>query len=320
MELLKKLTQASAPSGAEDDVREIIKKEAEGKYDEAVTDPLGNLMLIKRGSAENKKKIMAAAHMDEIGVIAKYTDENGFVRFDALGGLDTRYLPGRRVLFTNGAYGVISCEEKEFKDKPSLDKLYIDTCGKKVNTGDAAVFCGSFEERDGIVVSKALVNRAGCYILLRALEKLNGKNEVCLAFTVQEEVGLRGAGPAAYSYEPDYAIAVDVTDTGDTPNAPVAEVRLGSGAAVKIMDRSVLCDAQLRNFMMETAKRNNIPYQAEIMSDGGTDAGRIHVTRAGIKTGGISVPVRYIHSPSETASVSDINNCIELLAATLNEL
>lgn len=325
MELLKKLAQTPSPSGNEENIRNVLREAAKGKCDEMHVDPLGNLTLVKRGSGENKKRIMAAAHMDEIGVIAKHIDKNGFIRFDALGGLYKKQLVGRRVMFMNGTIGVIGCEEEEFDKKPSLDKLYIDTGAgsresSRVSVGDAAVFCGETVIDGNIVISKALDNRAGCYVLLKALDKLNGKNDVYLTFTVQEEVGLRGAGAAAYAAEPDYAIAVDVTDTGDTPKAPVMEVKLGGGAAVKIMDRSVLCDAYLRSFITETAKKHNIPYQAEIMSDGGTDAGRIHLSRAGIKTGGISIPTRYIHSPSEMADMNDITACADLLAAVLNEI
>lgn len=327
MELLKYLTQISGPSGAEDMIRGAIKAEAAGKCDEIITDALGNLILVKKSNAPDKKKIMVAAHMDEIGIIVKHIDQKGFIRFDAVGGVETRRLVGRRISFLNGISGVIGCEEEEFNKKPALDKLFIDVgtlsaekVNEKIKIGDMAVFCGDTVIKKDTVISKALDNRAGCYILLKALSKLNGKNDIYMTFTVQEEVGLRGAGAAAYSIDPDYAIAVDVTDTGDTPNAPIMDVKMGAGAAVKIMDRSVLCDAYLRNFMIETAKRNNIPYQSEIMADGGTDAGRIHITRGGIKTGGLSVPTRYVHSPSEMASISDINACIELLAAVLNEL
>lgn len=327
MELLKYLTQIKGPSGAEDMIRKAINDKVSNKCDEVITDALGNLIVIKRGSAHKKKKIMVAAHMDEIGIIVKRIDKEGFIRFDAVGGLEIRHLVGRRISFLNGVSGVISCEEEEFNKKPSLDKLFIDigslssdNVNEKIKVGDMAVFCGDTLVNDDTVMSKALDNRVGCYILLKALEKVNGKNDIYMTFTVQEEVGLRGAGTAAYSIDPDFAIAVDVTDTGDTPGASVMDVSMGKGAAIKIMDRSVLCDAYLRNFMIETAKRKKIPYQAEIMTDGGTDAGRIHITRGGIKTGGISVPTRYVHSPSEMASISDINACIELLAAVLNEL
>ena len=139
------------------------------------------------------------------------------------------------------------------------------------------------------------------------------ENDLYFVFTTQEEVGLRGAKTAAFAINPDIAVAVDVTDTGDTPSAPIMAIELGKGTAIKVMDRSIMCDADVRTMMIETAKKNKIPYQLEIMTDGGTDAGAIHLTRAGIKTGGISVPTRYVHSPSEMASMSDIENSVKLL-------
>jgi endoglucanase len=248
-------------------------------------------------------------------------DDKGFIRFSSVGGLNTRNLVNERVVFANGTYGVIGAKEEAFKDKPSLDKLYIDIgaenkeeAQKKVSVGDSAVFVGSFIKSGDTVISKALDNRAGCAILLAALSKINeNENDLYFVFTVQEEVGLRGAKTAAFAIEPDIAVAVDVTDTGDTPGAPVMAVEMGKGAAIKVMDRSIMCDASVRAKMVDVAKENNIPYQLEIMTDGGTDAGAIHLTKAGIKTGGISVPTRYIHSPSETSSIKDIENCVNLV-------
>lgn len=324
MRLLEQLTNISGPSGREEKVSEFIKEYAKGKCDKMYTDALGNLTLVKKGGG---KKIMVAAHMDEIGVIAKYVDDKGFIRFEAIGGLNKRELAHRRIMFTNGTWGVIGSEEEAYNEKPEINKLYIDIGAKtkaealeKISIGDMAVFCGEFKICQDTVISKSLDNRAGCYVLLKALEEMNTENEVYFTFTVQEEVGLRGAGPAAYEINPDYSITVDVTDTGDTPSAPVMSVKLGGGAAVKIMDRSVLCDAYLRDFIEKTAKEYDIPYQPEIMTDGGTDAGKIHMIKSGIKSGGISIPTRYIHSPAEMASVNDIKNCVRLLTAVLNEL
>ena len=150
---------------------------------------------------------------------------------------------------------------------------------------------------------------------MRALQRVSGENDLYFCFTAQEEVGLRGARTAAYSIEPDYALAVDVTDTGDTPECEKMAVRMGGGAAVKVMDRSIICDADVRCLLIELAKRNKIPYQLEVMCDGGTDAGAIHTSRGGVKTGGVSIPTRYIHSPSEVASLRDIDACVDMLCA-----
>lgn len=317
-ELLKTLTQINGPSGSEAQVRECIASLAEPYCDEVYTDAMGNLIAHKIGYG---KKIMVSAHMDEIGIIVTDIDGKGFLRFSAIGELNTRNLVNLRVLFENGTAGVIGAQEEEFKDKPELSKLYIDigadsreNAEKLVSIGDTAVFEGRFIQRGETVVSKALDNRAGCAAALNALSKVkDNKNDLYFVFTVQEEVGLRGAKTSAFEIEPDIAVAVDVTDTGDKPKAPVMAVSLGKGTAVKVMDRSVMCDADVRTKMIETAKNNNIPYQLEIMTDGGTDAGAIQLTRAGVKTGGISIPVRYVHSPSETASIKDIESSAELL-------
>lgn len=318
LKLLENLTQINSVSGNEEEIREYISKEAKKYCDELTVDSMGNLIAHKKGGG---KKMMFAAHMDEIGVIAASIDDNGFIRFAAVGGLNTRNLVNLRVRFNNGTEGVIGAKEETFKDKPALSKLYIDIgaankeeAEKRVSVGDTAAFAGGFTACGGRVVSKALDNRAGCAVLLQAMSEIKKcQNDLYFVFTVQEEVGLRGAKTAAFAIEPDVAVAVDVTDTGDTPDAPAMAVKLGGGAAVKVMDRSIMCDAEVRAKMIETAKKNKIPYQLEIMTDGGTDAGAIHLTRAGVKTGGISVPTRYIHSPSEMADTNDIENCVKLI-------
>lgn len=320
MELLEKLTQTNSPSGNEEAVGKVIKEEIKKYCDEITTDALGNLIAHKKGSGN---KIMFAAHMDEIGVIATFIDDKGFIRFSAVGGLYIKNMVHLKVQFPNGTIGVIGSEEESFNKKAEISKLYIDIgaknrqeAEKKVRTGDTAVFVGGYYNSGDTVVSKALDNRVGCYILIEALKKVkSSENDLYFVFTTQEEVGLRGAKTAAFGIEPDFAVAVDVTDTGDTPDAPVMAVNMGKGAAVKVMDRSIMCDSDVRTHIIETAKANKIPYQLEIMTDGGTDAGAIHMTKSGVKTGGISVPTRYIHSPSEMASLADINACIELTAA-----
>lgn len=325
LKLLSEMTQINGVSGNESSIREYIKSNVETYCDEVYTDALGNLIAHKKGSG---KKVMFAAHMDEIGVIVTDIDEKGFIGFSSVGGLNIRKLPHTRVMFSNGTVGIIGDKEKAFKEKPELEKLYIDIgagskkeAEEKVSVGDTAAFCGAFSQCSDKVVSKALDNRAGCAILLKAIEGIKkNDNDLYFVFTVQEEVGLRGARTAAFDIKPDIAVAVDVTDTGDTPDAPNMAVELGKGAAIKVMDRSIMCDADVRVKMIETAKKNNIPYQLEIMTDGGTDAGAIHLTGAGIKTGGISLPTRYIHSPSETASVKDIEYCVDLVYNLAMEL
>lgn len=318
IKILEKLTKINGVSGNEEDVRNFISEEMKKYCDEVYTDAMGNLIAHKKG---NGKKVMLAAHMDEIGIMVTNIDENGFLSFTSMGGLNTPNLSNLRVEFKNGIKGVIGAREEEFRKKASLDKLYIDIgvsskkeAEKLICIGDVAAFDGDFYKKGNTVVSKALDNRAGCAILIGAASMSKTDNDLYFVFTTQEEVGLRGAKTAAFAIEPDIAIAVDVTDTGDTPDAPTMAVKMGGGAAIKVMDRSVICDAEVRTLLIETAKKNKIAYQLEIMTDGGTDAGAIHLTRAGIKTGGVSVPTRYIHSPSEMINTEDLENCTKLIA------
>lgn len=315
MELLKRLTACDAPSGCEKGITNLIKTEVEGVADEVYTDALGNLIVHKKGSG---KRLMFAAHCDEIGIIVTFIDEKGFLRFADVGGLYLRNLVNRKVRFENGIIGVIGTEEEN--EKRSMSKMYIDIgensreeAEKLVSVGDAAVFVGDFFVQGSNVISKALDNRAGCYVLIEALKRVKSENDLYFVFTTQEEVGLRGARTAAYAINPDYALSVDITDTGDTPKCPKMAVKLGEGAAIKVMDYSVITSREVREALIELAKENDVKYQLEIMTEGGTDAGVIHFTRGGIKTGGISIPTRYIHSPSEMISINDLNSCTELL-------
>lgn len=317
MDILKKLTKFDAPSGKEKVLHSFLKSEAEKLGYEVTTDALGSVIAHKKG---NGKKLMIAAHTDEIGVIANYIDDNGFIRFSAIGGLYKKELHKRRVRFENGTVGIIGANDA-FEEKSELNNLFIDIGAKNkeeaekmVKTGDTAVFDGAFSCNGDTVISKALDDRVGCYILLKAMAQIkDSKNDLYFVFTAQEEVGIRGAKTSAYTVMPDFGIVVDVTDTGDTPDAPKSDVKLGGGAAIKVMDRSVLCDDGVVKTLRKLAVDNSIPYTNEIMADGGTDAGAIALTGGGVKAGGISVPVRYIHSPSELASVSDIDACIKLL-------
>lgn len=317
-ELLREMTQINSPSGSENEIRDYIAQKVKSYADEVYTDNMGNLIAHIRGGG---KKIMFAAHMDEIGIVATDIDDNGLIYFSQIGGLNLQNLVNLRVRFLNGTEGVIGARDEAFRDKPSFDKLYVDIGAadkedalKSVKVGDAAAFVGGFSHKGDTVISKALDDRAGCTILIAAMSEIKqSKNDLYFVFTAQEEVGLRGAKTAAFAIEPDMAIAVDVTDTGDLPDVPKMAVAMGKGTAIKVMDRSIICDADIRSRLIELCKANDIPYQLEIMTDGGTDAGAIHLTRAGIKTGGISVPTRYIHSISEMASVSDIENSVKLI-------
>lgn len=311
---------AFGPSGREDQVREAIAAIAGEYIDDVTTDALGNLICRKKG---NGKKVLFAAHMDSIGVVATYIDEKGFIRFSQVGGLFKGDLINIMVRFANGTRGVISYEEKTpFKDL-TLDNLFIDIgakdradAEKQVQIGDFAVFEAPRFEQNGVLCGPYLDNRIGCVTLLRAMEQVGETdNDLYFVFTAQEEVGLRGAGAAAFAVQPDVAIAVDVTDTGDLPErkTPMA-VDMGKGPAVKVMDRSVICTPAVCAALEQAAADCGVATQREILQFGGTDTAALQKTRAGVQAGAVSIPTRYIHSPSEMCAVSDVEDAAKMLA------
>ena len=322
-ELIKTLTQTFGPSGYERKVADTISHLIKGKVDEIRTDALGNLICVKKG---NGKKIMLAAHMDEIGIIVSYIDEKGYLRFGNIGGIPPLMILGQRVVFENGTVGVIWYEEDiDNMKNAKLDKMYIDIgadsrvdAEKLVKVGDMAVFVGETIEQNGKIISKTLDDRIGCAVLIQlALSQPQTDNEIYYVFTTQEEVGLRGAKTAAFGIVPDMALAIDVCDTGDTPSCKPMAVRMGEGPAVKIKDRSVIAHPKVKDMLIRAAKNKNIPYQMEIMLDGGTDAGSIHTTAGGIPSGGVSIPTRFIHDASEMIDMKDVENAVKLLTEFL---
>ncbi|HHY77676.1 MAG TPA: M42 family metallopeptidase [Clostridiales bacterium] len=323
-DLLKRLLETFGPSGHEETIREVIKEEIKDYADEIKVDALGNLIAIKRG---NGKKIMVASHMDEIGIMVTNIDENGFLRFTNIGGVSPSISLYQRVMFADGTMGVVGMEKLDDMKDLALDKMFIDIGAsskeeamKKVNIGDVACFYAPFVQDGDYIMAKSMDDRIGCYVAIEALKALKDcPNEVYFVFTVQEEVGLRGAKTAAYGIDPDMGIAIDVTATGDTPKAKPMDVKMGKGTAIKIKDNSVLAHPTVKNLMIETAKENNIPYQLEILEFGGTDSGAIHLTKSGVPSGVISVPCRYVHSPSEMVSVKDVESSIELLVKVLQK-
>jgi endoglucanase len=222
--------------------------------------------------------------------------------------------------------GAVYYEDKleDMKDL-RFSKMYIDIgasnreeAEKLVKIGYTACFSGEAVKQGDMVISKALDDRSGCAVVVKAIKDLpQTDNEIYFVFTVQEELGLRGAGTAAYSIKPDMAIAVDVTLTGDTPESHPMEVKCGGGPAIKIKDRSVICHPKVRKLLEESAEKIGIPYQLEILESGGSDPGSIHITAGGIPSGAISIPCRYVHSPVETASLKDIENSARLLVEAI---
>ncbi len=320
-QLLRQLTQIVAPSGYEHQIREAIRDLVAPHADEITTDALGNL-IVRKGAKGQGKRIMLAAHMDEIGVMVSHIDENGFARFAPIGGVRPAYCLGGRVRFLNGRVGVINQEKTADPAKvPAFEQMFIDLGSPRhgIQVGDVAAFDRTFEDLGDRVVSKALDDRVGVAVLIRALQNLESTpHEVYFVFSVQEEVGVRGATTAAYHIAPEIGIAVDVTGWGDTPKVPpMVDVKLGQGPAIKIRDRGMLADPRVVQWMTRTAEKAKIPYQREVLLSGSTDARAIQLSRAGVPAGTISIPCRYVHSPSEMIDVRDAENAAALLVALL---
>lgn len=323
--LVRELTSIIGPSSYEEPVVDFIKKTLKNKKDlEIKNDPLGNLIVRKKGKG---KKIMLDAHMDEIGFIVKHIDKNGFLRFSVVGGLFPHNIIENHVLFVNGVEGVISYEDKNFdwKSIPKIDEMFIDIgatdkkdAEKKVHIGLLGGMKPTFVDLGDRISTKSLDDRIGCAILLKlALDDFESENDIYFVFTTQEEVGLRGAKTSAYSVSPDFAIAVDVTGTGDTPESHIFEVKLGMGPAIKVLDYGMVVRKPVIDFMVDVAENNKIPYQLEILRSGSTDGMMIQTNKEGVLTGVVSIPTRYVHSQAEMCDMNDVENSVKLIKEIL---
>jgi putative aminopeptidase FrvX len=324
-ELIRKLVEAWGPSGYEHHVRKLIQAEVAELADEITVDPLGNLIC---RVGEGGPKVMVAAHMDEIGLMATFVEKKtGFLRFSQIGGLNTTTLNGNRVRFEDGTVGVIGAHDP-WNAQSELDDFYIDVSDGNGSTlvqpGSPAAFFRPMEERGTRLIAKSMDDRIACAIAIESMRRLKkGKkkklpNEVYFAFTVQEEVGLRGARPAAYNIDPDVGIALDVTNTGDMAKNVKMAVTLGGGAAIKIHDPGLVVPPAVRDWMIDRAEADGIPYQLELLPGGTTDASGIQTSRAGVPSGCISIPCRFIHTNSETVDMRDVEACVALLTGLLS--
>jgi putative aminopeptidase FrvX len=316
--LIQKLVETTGPSGYESLIREVIQNEI--KPEKGQVDALGNLIVRKGEKLAGGYRIMLAAHMDEIGLIASHIDENGFIRFNSIGGVYPRHLLGGRVRFMNGTEGVIGGDKLETTDKVhSLEHLYIDAGfenekSSTVKVGDVAGFVRPYLDLGNRLVAKSMDDRIGVAILIEVLKKFKpSQHEVVFVFSTQEEVGLRGATTAAYGIDPDLGISVDVTLTGDTPKSSRMAVSLGKGPAIKVRDSGMISDPRVVRWMVETAEKGKIPFQREILEAGSTDARVMQITRAGVPSGCVSIPCRYVHSPSEMVDYRDVENSVKLI-------
>ncbi len=322
-DLIKKLVEVYGPSGREDKIREIIQNEVSSYADEVKIDRMGNLIVHKKG---NGKRVMMAAHLDEIGIAVSYIDKKGFLRFSPVGGIFPDVMLAERIQFENGIVGVIGMEKKEKSEDPlNLNKMYIDIgasskeeAKKMVSIGTIGCFKREFQDNGNRIIAKSLDNRIGCAVLIETLKRVkDAPNDIYFVFTVQEEVGTRGAKTSAFGVSPDAALAVDVTATGDTPEGIKMAVELGKGAAIKIKDWGTITDQRIKNALITLSEEKGISYQLEVLMGGATDAMAIQGTKEGVPSGAISIPSRYIHSPSEMVDVRDVNACVELSVSFL---
>jgi putative aminopeptidase FrvX len=326
--LIQKLVETPGPSGYEAQIRSVVRAEIEPYADELQVDALGNLIARKGKGGADGIKIMLAAHIDEIGVMVTQVDEKGFVRFTTLGGVRPYTCVSGRVRFLNGTSGVIFMEPLEDMTKaPTFEQLYIDIglSGNQdapVKVGDVAVFDRPFLDLGERLVAKSMDDRIGAAVLVETLRQVKDTpHQLFFVFSTQEEVGLRGATTAAFGIDPDLGLSVDVTGSGDTPRRTKVrmEVSLGKGPAIKVRDGGMLADRRVVDWMIRGAERLGLPYQMEILEGGTTDARAMQLTRSGVPAGCLSIPTRYIHSPSEMVDFNDVQQAVQLLVGLVSQ-
>ncbi|MBO5060874.1 MAG: M42 family metallopeptidase [Clostridia bacterium] len=332
--LIEELTNLNGVSGDEGEIRAFIRSQLELYADEIITDTIGNLIALKKG--DGQKRIMLSAHMDEVGFIVSGITDKGFIEFKTVGGIDTRVIISKKVVIgKNKVKGVIGMKaihlqkRSERESVPRVRDIFIDigakdkkTAEEKVKLGDYIAFDTQFEMLgEDTVKAKAIDDRAGCAILLELIKK-PVKYDTYFCFTTQEEVGLRGARVAAHRINPDIALVLEATTCSDVYGFDEHEyvTSMGEGAVVTFMDRTTIVDKKLRSWLYDTAKNVGIPVQYKRTTAGGNDAGRIHLTRGGVKTASVSVPCRYLHSPCGLASLKDIKAACDVAEMFLSRI
>jgi endoglucanase len=334
IKLLERLCNAVAVSGDEGEVRAIVLDEIKGHTEEVRVDALGNVLAVKKGTGKERLRVMVSAHMDEVGFMLVADDGEGLFRFETVGGMDTRQLPGKAVLVGGdhipGVIGVRPIHltsAEELRQKIPLESLRIDIGpgSSKVKPGDRATFATRFQRRGPSLMAKALDNRLGVATLIELIKHAPAGIDLLAAFTVQEEIGMRGAKVAAYAFNPDIGIAVDATPANDLPSWDGEEntsynTKLGLGPAIYVADGSTLSDPRLVRWLSETGDSMNIPHQVRQPGGGGTDASAIHKAHAGVTSVSVSVPHRYSHTAISIARLDDWKNSLSLLDAALTRL
>ena len=335
--ILRQLSDATGVSGNEDEVRRIIVDAIRDHVDLVEIDAMGNVLALKRGSDPDPLRVMVAAHMDEIGLMVVGHDEDGTLRVRAVGGIDRRLLPGTvyavgvdRIPGVIGVKPIHLLESGEAEKAPKIEDLRVDIGAKDKDEaerlaplGTYAAFATSFRElEDEVVSGKAFDDRAGCAVLVDLVRGEPFGFDLHATFTVQEEVGLRGARVAAFSIDPDCALALEGTIADEIPKdkdvSPTTE--MGKGPAITVMDRSFIADRRLVRLLIDTAEVKKIPCQIKQPGMGGTDAGAIHLAREGVPSATVAVPSRYIHSPVALLSMRDYENTVRLMRESLSRL
>ncbi|MCC6628939.1 MAG: M42 family metallopeptidase [Chloroflexi bacterium] len=352
-ELLRRLCETPGVPGHESQLRAIVQEELAPLVDEVSIDTLGNVVGVRRARAQageadieleqpsgGRRRVMLAAHIDEIGFLVKHVDDKGFLRLQPLGGFDPRVLFAQRVHVHAAAVdapllGVLSTTAKPAhllgpgdSKPPTLDEYFVDLglpaddVKARVEIGDMVTLARGVERVGNCVVGKAMDDRVGVYLMLEALRAVRAPRvDIVAVATAQEEVGLRGAGTATYHLTPDIGIALDVTLALDIPGRSPEEAisRLGGGAAIKIMDSSVISHPKLVRHFRDIARREGIVHQMEILPRGGTDAGAIQRSRGGVAAITLSVPTRYVHTVNELVNIDDLTASVDLLARYLDQ-
>jgi putative aminopeptidase FrvX len=334
LKILEKLCNASAVSGDEGEVRKIVLEELKDHTRDVRVDALGNLLVTCLGSGKERLRVILTAHMDEVGFMLVADEGEGLFHFETIGGIDIRQIPGKAVLIGKdhlpgviGARPIHLTTADERKQKIPLDALRIDIGpgGGKAKPGDRATFATRFQRNGQTLIAKALDNRFGVATLIELVKHAPANIDLLAAFTVQEEIGLRGARVAAYAFSPDLAIAVDATPANDLPGWEDDEnisynTKLGLGPAIYIADEGTLSDPRLVCHLRETAQAEGIPCQFRQPGGGGTDVGSIHMTRTGIPSISVSVPHRYSHTAASIGYLDDWKNTLRLLHAALSQI
>lgn len=325
---LKKLLPATpSVSGREQGICTIIKELMAPLCDTVSVDAMGNLICLKKGSAAAPKKVLLAAHMDEIGFIVNFIEDSGYLRIAPIGGIDYTAAVGSQVVFENGTRGVLVAEaDRKGSEAPKPEKCYVDIgaksrreAEKKIKIGDCCALPAQLTRLMGSrICGRPLDDRVGCAVMIDIARRLTAPlDDIYYVFSVQEEVGCRGARPASFGIAPDKALIFDVTATGDEISAAPMAVKLGAGVAVKIKDSSVICDAAMVDELLAVAKENKIPAQCEILTFGGTDTSAVQMTGLGCRAGALSLPTRYIHTGVEMLDLADVRAAADLAVCYL---